>query len=101
MPKDADTTAADKPGSSSADATPPKRDPLDHDGDGRKGGVAPVPAVQHLAVTQDDPDRRLIHGQVIAVSDADAKLLLASESVRVATDVEVELAQPFVHSWTA
>jgi hypothetical protein len=28
-------------------------------------------------------------------------LLLATDCVRVATDVEVELAQPFVHSWTA
>lgn len=101
MPKDVDNAAADKPGSSAASAPPAVRDPLDHDGDGRKGGFAPVPAVPHLAVIKDDAERRLVHGQVIAVSDADAKVLLATDHVRVATDVEVELAQPFVHSWTA
>lgn len=101
MPRDVDNAPADKPGSSAASAPPSARDPLDHDGDGRKGGVAPVPAVQHLAVIKDDAERRLVHGQVIAVSDAGAKLLLATDCVRVATDVEVELAQPFVHSWTA
>ena len=101
MPKAIGDTAADKPGSSANDAPPPERSPLDHDGYGRKGGVAPVPAVQHLAVIQDDPERRLVHGQVIGVSDHDAKLLLATDSVRVATDVEVELAQPFVHLWTS
>lgn len=95
MPKDNATAAGDKPGSSVA------RDPLDHDGDGRKGGVAPVAPVQHLVVTHDDLGRGLVQGRVIAVSDADAKLLLATDHVRVAADVEVELAQPFVHSWTA
>lgn len=101
MPKDIGNTATDKPGSSATDARPPEHSPLDHDGGGREVGNAPVPAVQHLAVIQDDPDRGLVHGQVIGVSDRDAKLLLTTDSVRVATDVEVELAQPFVHLWTA
>ena len=101
MPKDIGDIATDKPGSSADDMPPPARDPLDHDGDGRKGGVTPVPAIQHLAVIQDDPERRLVHGQVIGVSDHDATLLLATDSVRVATDIEVELAQPFVRLWTA
>jgi hypothetical protein len=97
MTKSVANAGADKPGSS----VPPERDPLDHDGDGRKGGAAPVPAVQHLAVVKDDAEHGLSHGQVIGVSDDDAKLLLATDSVRVATDVEVELAQPFVRLWTA
>lgn len=91
----------DKPGSSTPPITPPARDPLDHDGDSRTGGAAPTPPVQHLAVIRDDPERGLTHGQVIAVSDQDAKLLLANDSVRVATDIEVELAQPFVRPWAA
>lgn len=89
----------DKPGSSATAASVP--DPLDHDEDGKKGGVAPVPAVQHVVVIKADPKRGLSHGQVIAVSDADAKRLLGSDHVRVASDVEVELAQPFVLPWTA
>lgn len=88
-----------EPGSSPASAPTP--DPLDHDRDGKKGGSAPVPAVQHVVVVQADPERGLSHGRVIAVSDADAKRLLATDHVRVASDVEVELAQPFVLPWTA
>lgn len=83
------------------DKTDKSKDPLDHDDDGKKGGIAPVPAVQHLAVIKDDAARSLKHGEVIGVSDADAKTLLATKHVRVATDVEVELAQPFVRIWTA
>jgi len=83
------------------DKTAKTKDPLDHDNNGTKGGSAPVPSVQHLAVIKDDAARSLVHGDVIGVSDADAKTLLATDRVRVATDVEVELAQPFVRIWTA
>lgn len=81
--------------------TPAKPDPLDHDNDGHKGGVAPVPPVQHLVVTQDDDKRGLVHGAVIGVTDAEAKTLLKADVARVATDDEIELAQPFVALRTA
>ncbi len=80
---------------------PTAKDPLDHDNNGTKGGSAPVPPVQHLAVVKADAERGLIHGEVIGVSDGDAKSLLSTDHVRVATDDEVELAQPFVRIWTA
>ena len=76
------------------------RDPLDHDGDGRKGGAAPPPAVAHLVVLSDDPARGLVHGEVIATADAHVKGLLADDVVRAATDTEVELAQPRVRPWS-
>jgi hypothetical protein len=94
-------TENDEPGSSPTAAPAPDQDSLDHDKNGKKGGSAPVPAVQHVVVVQADPERGLSHGRVIAVSDADAKHLLASDHVRVASDIEVELAQPFVLPWTA
>lgn len=78
-----------------------KRDPLDHDGDARKGGVAPIPAVQHLVVTKSDKKRGITHGEVIGVSDAEARALLHADVARVATEDEIELAQPFVALRTA
>lgn len=101
MTKAASNAETEKSGQPASDAPAPTRDALDHDGNGRKGGIAPVPLIQHLAVIKDDPKRGLVHGDVIGVSDADAKTLLATDHVRVATDVEVELAQPFVRIWTA
>ena len=89
-------TPADEPGLSSA-----PRDALDHDGDGHKGGLAPIPATQHLVVVKDDARRQLNAGAVIAVSDDDARALLKSSHARVATPTDVELAQPFVRPWTA
>lgn len=81
--------------------TEAKTDPLDHDNDGVKGGVAPPPAVQHLVVIKADAKRGLTHGAVIGVDDAEAKTLLKSDVARVATDDEIELAQPFVAIRTA
>lgn len=81
--------------------TDAKTDPLDHDGDGAKGGVAPIPAVQHLVVTKTDAKRAITHGEVIGVDDAEARALLKADVARVATDEEVELAQPFVSIRTA
>ncbi|ASE39136.1 hypothetical protein [Brevundimonas vesicularis] len=101
MTKAASSAETEKSAQPDAAAPSAPRDALDHDGNGRKGGIAPIPPVQHLAVVKDDPKRGLVHGDVIGVSDADAKTLLATEHVRVATDVEVELAQPFVRIWTA
>ncbi len=81
--------------------TPAKPDPLDHDNDGHKGGVAPVPPVQHLVVTRDDDRRGLVHGTVVGVTDAEARSLLKADVARVATEDEIELAQPFVSLRTA
>lgn len=74
---------------------------LDHDNDGHPGGIAPIPDVQHLVVTQDHAERGLVHGEVIGVSDAEARALLKSDHARVATDTEIELAQPRVRILTA
>lgn len=78
------------------DPEPEIRDPLDHDGDGKKGGSAPPAARTHLVVLKDDAKRGLSHGEVIAAEDAAAKELLTAELVRNATPAEVELAQPRV-----
>lgn len=78
----------------------PARDPLDHDGDGRKGGTAPPPAVTHLVVVKDDAARGLTHGEVIAVADSAVRTLLHEEVARAATATEVELAQPRVRPWS-
>ena len=80
--------------------TKPAKSPLDHDGNGRKGGVAPALSAQHLVVTRDDVGRGLTHGEVISASRGDVKALLASGHVRNATEAEVELAQPRVRHWT-
>lgn len=82
-----------------AGGEPGSHHPLDHDRDGRKGGSAPPPAVTHLVVLQDDADRGLTSGEVIAVADAVVKPLLADEVCRAATPAEVELAQPRVRPW--
>jgi len=81
--------------------TEAKPDPLDHDNNGIKGGVAPTPAVQHLVIVKSDAKRGLTHGAVVGVDDAEAKALLKSDLARVATPEEVELAQPFVSIRTA
>lgn len=78
---------------------PGSHDPLDHDRNGRKGGSAPAPAVTHLVVLQDDADRGLTSGEVIAVEDAEVKALLADDACRTATPAEVEMAQPRVRPW--
>ena len=88
----------------SALATPDERglrDALDHDGDGIKGGVAPPPALIHMVVIKDSKKHGLTHGEVIAVDDTAARILLAGDTVRAATETEVELAQPRVRLWTA
>lgn len=82
-----------------AGGEPGSHDPLDHDRNGRKGGSAPAPAVTHLVVLQDDADRGLTSGEVIAVADAEVKALLADDACRAATPAEVELAQPRVRPW--
>lgn len=76
-----------------------KRDPLDHDADGRKGGVAEIPPVQHLVVLQETEGRDLKHGEVIGVDDATARRLLKGDVARPATPEDVELAQPRVRLW--
>ena len=81
------------------DREPGSSDPLDHDGDGRKGGVAPAPEVTHLVVLESDAKRGLTAGEVIAVADADVKPLLADDTCRSATAAEVELAQPRIRMW--
>jgi len=85
----------DKP----ADALKP--DALDHDHDGRKGGSAPTPELVHAVVVKADEDRGLVHGEVIATTDAEVKRLIHAHVVRPATDDEVQLAQPRVRLWTA
>lgn len=74
--------------------------PLDHDGDGRKGGVHPIPEVTHLVVIKSDAKRGLTHGEVIGTADANVKALLSAGTARNATDEEVELAQPRVRIWS-
>lgn len=92
---DADTP----PTADGAGSEPGSRDPLDHDGDGRKGGLAAPPEVTHLVVLESDERRGLTAGEVIAVADADVKPLLADDLCRSATPDEVELAQPRVRVW--
>lgn len=84
----------------SAAATQSADHPLDHDGDGRPGGVAPVPDVQHLVALKDDADLGFVAGEVLAVSDAGARDLLKADAARVATVVEIELAQPRIRHLT-
>lgn len=88
------------PKPSAADPTLSADHPLDHDGDGRLGGVAPIPAVQHLLALKDDADLGFVAGEVLAVSDAGARDLLKTDSARVATAVEIELAQPRIRHLT-
>lgn len=59
------------------------------------------PVEQHLVITQDDLERSLARGEVIAVGDADAELLISAEIARPATTEEVELARPRIRVWTA
>lgn len=95
-------TDKSSPAAKAADRQPaPGADPLDHDADGKKGGVAPIPNPQHLVVTQETASRDLVHGEVIAVSDADARALLKADVAREATPAEVELAQPRVRAWAS
>lgn len=86
---------------SAADSTLSADHPLDHDGDGRPGGVAPIPAVQHLVALKDDAELGFVAGEVLAVSDAGARDLLKADAARVATAVEIELAQPRIRHLTA
>ena len=72
---------------------------LDHDGDGRMGGLAPAPTRQPMVVLKDVASQGLFHGEVIQVTPADAKGLLANDQARNATEAEVELAQPRVRDW--
>ena len=98
------TTAASEGGAHAVRAAvpvPPARDPLDHDADGRKGGVAPAPPVQHLVVFRESATRDLRHGEVIAVDDVTARALLKADVCRPATPQEVELAQPRIRAWAA
>lgn len=76
------------------------KDPLDHDGDGRKGGSAPAPEVTHLVVIKSDTALGLSHGEVVGTADAHVKDLLAANVARAATETEVELAQPRVRLWS-
>lgn len=98
--KDAATAQAGTAGTPPpGDREPGSSDPLDHDGDGRKGGVAPPPEVTHLVVLENDAKRGLTAGEVIAVADADVKGLFADDTCRSATAAEVELAQPRIRVW--
>jgi hypothetical protein len=94
----ADAAAPEAPAAAPAEA-PPESDALDHDGDGRMGGVAPSPARQPMVVLKDVDSLGLAHGEVIQVTPADAKGLLAKDQARNATEAEVELAQPRVRDW--
>jgi hypothetical protein len=98
MPKTTPEQVAKMPVEASAGA-PQTRDALDHDGDGRKGGVAPAPALSHLVVLKDEPARGLQAGEVIAVEDPHVKDLLADDVCRSATETDVSLAQPRVRRW--
>lgn len=51
---------------------------------------------QHFVMTKDDADRSLVRGDVIDVDADTARVLVAADTVRPATPVEVELAQPRV-----
>ncbi len=75
---------------------PPPPAGTDHDGDGRMGGSAPVPEIQHLVVIAADEARGLQLGDVVGASDALARELLRGDIARPATETEVELAQPRV-----
>lgn len=92
-------TAGSAGGLPVADGEPGSRDPLDHDGDGRKGGLAPAPDLTHLVVLKSHAKRGLTAGEVIAVADAEVKPLLADDTCRSATSVEVDLAQPRIRLW--
>lgn len=94
MPKD---TAP--PERAPASAPEIKPDPLDHDGNGHKGGSAAPPERQPLVITADAADRGLVRGEVILVTPAAARTLLHADVARTATDTEVELAQPRVRFW--
>jgi hypothetical protein len=80
---------------------PRSHDPLDHDGDGKKGGVAPPPPVTWLVVQRDDHALGLTQGEVIGLTDPAALDLLPDDLCRPATAAEVELAQPRVRLWRA
>lgn len=79
---------------------PRSPDPLDHDGDGRKGGATPAPERQPLVVLRDDPGRGLIAGEVVTVAPADAAALLMDDVCRNATDQDVDLAAPRIRPWS-
>lgn len=106
----ADTTSAPSPGivaeapsapdpASPSETDVPVSSALDHDGDGRMGGVAPSPARQPMVVLKDVASLDLRHGEVIQATPADARDLLAKDQARNATEAEVELAQPRVREW--
>lgn len=79
----------------------PKTHPLDHDQNDVKGGSAPIPDWQHLVVIKASVSKGLTHGEVIAVSDQDAKVLLKTPNCRVANPDDIELAQPRIRVWTS
>jgi hypothetical protein len=78
---------------------PRSQDPLDHDGDGKKGGSAPAPVVTWLVVQRDDIARGLTQGEVIGVTDPASVDQLPDDLCRPATAAEVELAQPRIRLW--
>jgi hypothetical protein len=90
----------DAPTAGHSQDEPGSRDPRDHDADGRMGGVAPAPEIQHLVVLTEDGDRGLSAGEVLAVSPVDAGPLLMADVARNATAQEVELASPRIRPWT-
>lgn len=73
----------------------------DHDADGRMGGSAPVPEIQHLVVIAADAARALRPGDVVGASDGLVRELLRADIARPASETEVELAQPRVRILTA
>lgn len=77
------------------------RDPLDHDGDRRKGGSAPTPERQHLVMLEDSPAHGVRAGEVVSAPAGLVRELLAGEQARNATDAEVERAQPRVRILSA
>lgn len=76
-----DATPADKPGivdalkALPADATP-AADPLDHDGNGKKGGAAKLVPVKLLRDTWQGETRIVADGSVIDLPPADARRLI-------------------------
>lgn len=94
-----DPPTAERPEGDGQEDESVSRDPRDHDADGRMGGVAPIPEIQHLVVLTDDGDRGLSAGEVLAVSPVDAGPLLMSDVARNATAQEVELASPRIRPW--
>lgn len=91
------TDTPDKP-AAGPKADPAAPHPLDHDGDGRPGGVAPPPAIQHLVILADDPERGLSRGDVVGAADGLVRGLLKAKAARLATADEVDLAQPRVRT---